>query len=260
MTAHGSVTIVYDGDGNRVSETAGGVTTKYLVDDRNSTGLPQVLDEKVSGSVTRTYAYGLMRISENQLVSGTWKPSFYGYDGHGNVRLLANTAGTVTDTYQYDAFGMPIASSGTTTNNFRYSGERLDSSIGLYDLRARYYNQATGRFWARDPVEGEKCCGLSWNPYIYTRDNPVNQIDPTGREVFEEYEEEDFERTKATFNVLRLERQLAYAQCVYGVLVYFFESGAFDAPDGNLLYILALEQAQIRCAPLLEGWPPPGGF
>jgi YD repeat-containing protein len=30
MTAHGSVQIVYDGDGNRVSETAGGVTTKYL--------------------------------------------------------------------------------------------------------------------------------------------------------------------------------------------------------------------------------------
>ena len=52
MTAHGSVTLVYDG--NRVSETAGGVTTKYLVDNLNPTGLPQVLDELVNGSVTRT--------------------------------------------------------------------------------------------------------------------------------------------------------------------------------------------------------------
>src|SRR5712692_9975240 len=126
MTAHGSVTIVYDGDGNRVSETVGGTTTKFLVDDHNPTGLPQVLDEKVSGSVTRTYAYGLQRISENQLVSGTLKPSFYGYDGHGNGRFLMNVSGTVTDTYQYDAFGMPIASSGTTANNYLYSGEQFD--------------------------------------------------------------------------------------------------------------------------------------
>jgi YD repeat-containing protein len=37
----GAVSIVYDGFGNRVAETAGGVTTKYLVeDDVNPTGLP----------------------------------------------------------------------------------------------------------------------------------------------------------------------------------------------------------------------------
>jgi len=45
------------------------------------------MDETVSGAVTRTYAN---RISENQLISGTWTPSFYGYDGHGNIRFLSN--------------------------------------------------------------------------------------------------------------------------------------------------------------------------
>src|SRR5258708_24283312 len=125
MTARGpSISLLYDGDGNRVSETAGGVTTKFLVDDKNPTGLSQVVDEIVSGSVTRTYAYGLQRISENQLVGSTWTPSFYGYDGHGNVRFLTNSAGTVTDTYQYDAFGMPIKTTGTTPNLFLYSAER----------------------------------------------------------------------------------------------------------------------------------------
>src|SRR5438034_6947266 len=84
---------VYDGDGNRVSETVGGSTTKFLVDDHNPTGLPQVLDEIVSGAVTRTYAYGLQRITENQLISGNWTPSFYGYDGHGNVTFLTNSTG-----------------------------------------------------------------------------------------------------------------------------------------------------------------------
>jgi len=67
---------------------------RYLVDTLNPTKLPQVLDKVVNGSVSRTCAYGLQRISENQLVGSTWTPSFYGYDGHGNVRFLENTAGT----------------------------------------------------------------------------------------------------------------------------------------------------------------------
>ncbi len=44
-----------------------GATTSYLVDTLNPTGLPQVLDETVNSSVSRAYAYGLQRISENQL-------------------------------------------------------------------------------------------------------------------------------------------------------------------------------------------------
>ena len=56
----------YDGDGNRASETVGGATTKYLVDTVNPTGLPQVVDETVNGVLTRTYAYGLQRLSGNQ--------------------------------------------------------------------------------------------------------------------------------------------------------------------------------------------------
>ena len=60
------MSLVYDGDSNRVSETVGGVTTKYLVDTLNPTHLPQVLDEIVNGAGTWTYAYGLQRISENQ--------------------------------------------------------------------------------------------------------------------------------------------------------------------------------------------------
>ena len=63
----GAVTIVYDGDGNRVSETVGGVTTNYLVDTQNPTGYAQVVDELQNGTVTRTYSYGLERISETQL-------------------------------------------------------------------------------------------------------------------------------------------------------------------------------------------------
>src|SRR3989440_10274815 len=146
MTAHGSTTMVYDGDGNRVSETVGGGTTKYLVETLNPTGLPQVLDETVNGAVTRTYGYGLQRISENQLNGSTWTPSFYGYDGHGSVRFLTNTAGAGTGTYQDDAFG-PLLATGKTPNNFEYSGEQVDSNLGLCKFGAREFNQTTGGCW-----------------------------------------------------------------------------------------------------------------
>ena len=32
-----------------------------------------------------------------------------------------------------------------------YRGEQYDSDLGLYYLRARYYNPVTGRFLSRDP-------------------------------------------------------------------------------------------------------------
>ncbi len=218
MLTHGGVSMVYDGDGNRVSETAGGVTTKFLVDTLNPTGHSQVLDELVSGAVTKTYTYGLQRISENQLSGSTWTPTFYGYDGHGNVRFTTNTAGTVGNTYQYDAFGMPIASTGSIANTYLYSGERFDSSLNLYQLRARYYNMLTGRFETMDPGK-ETCCALptsrvgnifdpaSLHKYVYTVNNPVNLTDPSGRGIEEDAEfeawlaKEEVELKKTAFEL-----------------------------------------------------------
>ena len=180
MLTHGSVSMVYDGDGNRVSETAGGVTTKFLVDTLNPTGYSQVLDELVTGAVTKTYAYGLQRISENQLSGSTWTPTFYGYDGHGNVRFTTNTSGAVGNTYQFDAFGMPIASAGTIANTYLYSGEHFDSNLNLYHLRARYYNQGTGRFLVMDPKWGNVFNPRTLHKYVYASNDPVNRRDPSG--------------------------------------------------------------------------------
>ena len=37
-----------------------------------------------------------------------------------------------------------------------YRGEQYDSDLGLYYLRARYYNPVTGRFMSRDPGKSRK--------------------------------------------------------------------------------------------------------
>ncbi len=182
-TNGGAVQVMYDGDGNRVAKSVNGVVTRYLVDDLNPTGLPQVMDElNGSGVVTRTYTYGLQRISEHQIVNGAWTPSFYSYDGMGSVRQLTNSAGAVTDAYEYDAFGNQISHTGSTPNNYLYRGEQWDPDLGLYYLRARYYNPLSGRFMSRDPYDGNTIIPISLHKYLYGSGNPVNHVDPRGRE------------------------------------------------------------------------------
>ena len=46
---------------------------------------------------------------------------------------------------------------------------------GLYYLRARYYDPATGQFISRDPM-----VSTTREPYAYVGDNPLNATDPTG--------------------------------------------------------------------------------
>jgi RHS repeat-associated protein len=148
----------------------------------NPTGYAQVVDELQNNSVTRTYSYGLERIYERQLVAGNWQLSFFGYDGHGSVRQLFSSAGAITDTYDYDAFGNLIASTGTTPNNYLFAGEQFDPALGMYFLRARYYNANTGRFWNMDTYEGSSYDPASLHKYLYTGGNPVDRLDRSGHD------------------------------------------------------------------------------
>jgi RHS repeat-associated protein len=65
-----------------------------------------------------------------------------------------------------------------------YRGEQYDSDLGLYYLRARYYNPATGRFLSRDPEDGDAIYPISLHKYLYAGSNPVKYVDPTGRDLF----------------------------------------------------------------------------
>ncbi len=181
---NGAILIGYDGDGNRVKKTVSGTgtTTYYLLDDRNPSGYVQVLEEWTAVSSTtnlsKVYNYGLSLISQRQALSGT--VSYYGCDGHGSTRFLANTSGTITDTYTYDSYGLLIASTGLTPNIYLYCRQQWDSDLGFYYNRARYLNPGTGRFFTMDTDEGNNEDPLSLHKYLYCQGNPINGIDPTG--------------------------------------------------------------------------------
>jgi len=183
-----TVVLVYDGDGNRVkkSVTIGGntTTTYFVVDDRSPTGYPQVLEELTrSGSlwvVQRSYTYGERLLIQHRPGASEWR--FVCQDGHGSTRFLTDLSGTITDRYTYDAFGILVASTGSTPNNYLYACEQFDPDLGLYYLRARYYNPFTGRFWTMDTFQGDPNNPLSSHKYLYAYADPVNKTDPSGHD------------------------------------------------------------------------------
>lgn len=170
----GSVTYTYDADGMRTSKTAGAVTTTFVLDKNRD--LAQVMVE-TTGATAVTYTYGLDLINQTRTGTGT---RFYQYDGQLSTRQLTTSAGLVSDKYTYDAFGVTLVSTGSTPNVYLYTGEQLDPNVGFYYLRARYYNQATGRFISPDPVQGNIFDPVSLHRYLYANSNPVNLVDPSG--------------------------------------------------------------------------------
>ena len=171
---------MYDGEGNRVAKTVGGVTTKYLVDDLNPTGYLQVLEEVSGGAVQARYTYGTALVTQTRSVASAPTVSYYGYDAHGNVAFLADASGTVTDTYNYDTFGDLVASVGSTPNTHLFAGEEMDPDLGLLNLRARQYAPGAGRFLTVDPINGEPLSPISFNRYLYAEADPANRLDPLG--------------------------------------------------------------------------------
>ncbi len=139
-------------------------------------------------SVTRVYTYGHRLISQDQLlVNGNgglvWVASFYGYDGHGNTRHLTTTSTTMSDAYDYDAFGGLIARIGTTPNIYLYSSQQFDIGLSLYYNRDRYLNVNYGRFWTMDSLEGDQRLPVSMHRFLYVNADPVNLWDPSGKET-----------------------------------------------------------------------------
>ncbi len=170
-----TLTYAYDVDGNRIESTGPEGTTRYQVD--NNRSLSQVLAEFTSdGTITASYTYADDLISMTRDGQTYW----YHFDGLGSTRMLTDSTGAVTDTYDYDAFGSLIARTGTTENPFLFTGQQFDANSGFYHLRARYYSANSGRFISSDPYAGDVFAPKTLHKYIYAECDPVEKTDPTG--------------------------------------------------------------------------------
>ena len=120
-----AVTYEYNDENIRVSSTVNGVKTTYLVD----SNLPhaQVLEEYQDENLTAKYVHGLDLISIEQ----DGETSIYLVDGLGSTRSLTDIDGNVVATYDYEAFGNLINSTGAVENNYLFTGEQFDGELEL---------------------------------------------------------------------------------------------------------------------------------
>lgn len=111
-------------------------------------------------------------------------PNYYFYlkDHLGNNRVVCDQNGTISQVNNYYPFGMNFGEGVDNSNNrYKYNGKELEHMHGLdwYDYGARNYDSAIGRWETVDPLAEKK----PWiSPYVYCRDNPINMIDPDGRD------------------------------------------------------------------------------
>lgn len=133
---------------------------------------------------TVAYNYGNERLSIEDAKNKNKADTFiYNYDGRGSVTNLLDNNGSSVVEYSYDAFGETTITgkqAKKTANNYQFNAESTDSITGLQYLRARYYDSTTGRFITEDTYDGNIYEPLTRNQYLYTNNDPVNYIDPSG--------------------------------------------------------------------------------
>ena len=101
--------------------------------------------------------------------------SYYHRDEQLSTVFVTDGQGEIRNSYQYDAFGIPLETTEQLNNRIRYTGQQYDELTEQYYLRARYYNPVAGRFMQEDVYQGD---GL--NLYAYCGNNPVVYDDPSG--------------------------------------------------------------------------------
>jgi RHS repeat-associated protein len=174
-TPDDSMTYAYDAGGIRVSRSVNGAMTRYLVDQNRP--YAQVLEEQTDNSVA-SYTFGNDLLSQKRGMENR----YFHYDHLGSTRHLTDESETVTDAYDYQAFGEPLSVTGGTVNPYLFTGEQHDPETGLVYLRARYYDPGVGRFLTRDTWNGRRGEPISLHKYLYANGNPVVFVDPTGHD------------------------------------------------------------------------------
>ena len=144
------------------------------------------------GNVQDWYIYGL-GLAYKLMPDGTTYT--YHFDDRGSTIAMTDGTGQIVNEYSYGPHGERLGILEGTHNPFGYVGRYgvMEEGNGLKFMRARYYDDATGRFLNKDLMRGSIARPQSLNRYAYGLNNPVNRIDPRGLQEEDPREEEEIE-------------------------------------------------------------------
>jgi len=198
------ITYVYDALGRRVKKQvtdlvtpANSFTRKYVYD-----GNEILAEFDIDNKLLATYTHSTLRtddvlavdVTTDGVAKGTAQAAqsyFYIKDGQGTIVDIVDSAGSKVQHHVYSAFGElvnildPLGNVVTAAPPlapyFGFTGREHDKESGLTYFRARYLDNSIGRFIQVDPVSGETGSPLTvHSKYIYSLNDPINRIDPTG--------------------------------------------------------------------------------
>ena len=110
------------------------------------------------------------------------KTYYYVLNLQGDVVKLVTESGAVAASYEYDAWGKILSSSGSKAeiNPLRFRGYYYDTETGFYYLQSRYYDPVTHRFINADSYSSTGQGIIGYNMFAYCNNSPVIQADHTG--------------------------------------------------------------------------------
>jgi RHS repeat-associated protein len=171
---------VYDGDGNRtkavqvarVKGLIGGVTTIYIGGYFEWTGSTE--------SMKSYYYAGTVRVAMREGTPNEGTVYYLLGDHLGSMAITTDSNGEYFAEIRYYPWGTERYVNGEAPTSYQFTGQRLESGIGLYYYGARWYDPAAGRFIQADTDVPESQGVQAYDRYAYVNNNPVKYIDPSG--------------------------------------------------------------------------------
>lgn len=186
---------VYDANNERVlivkrapSSTA--ETRVYSMRGPDAKVQREIVDQVSNGhhwSWQKDYVYAGSRLITSIIPEAAGEARRHFHPDHlGTPLLITDDRGFRLSLHKYFPFGAEAPGSDSDTERMKFTGHERDFGAGpgqdLDYMHARYYTPVMGRFLSVDPAPADKAAPQSWNRYTYVRNNPINKVDPDGRE------------------------------------------------------------------------------